>query len=33
MTAPMDHADSELISECPAISSLTMSMVAGGVTP
>lgn len=33
MIAPRNHANSELISECPAISSLTMSIEVGGSPP
>jgi hypothetical protein len=33
MTAPSDHANSELIPECTAISFLTISMAAGGSPP
>jgi hypothetical protein len=33
MIAPMDHAYFELISECPAIFSLTISMAAGARPP
>jgi hypothetical protein len=33
MTAPRDLVNSELISECPVISSPTMSMVASGSPP